>query len=116
MVKIKKKVQKNIEEEYKQWIGNEFKERTITSDKIFIKNKEGEILNLEDNPSDDDFTNKLLNLVFDNFGSYETRVYITSRTKSIVEYWQGNTNEKKRITAILSCGADGWGLVVSPYN
>ena len=29
MVKIKKKVQKNIEEEYEQWIGNEFKERTI---------------------------------------------------------------------------------------
>ena len=79
----------------------------ITSDKIFIKNKEGEILNLENNSSGDDFTKKLLKLVFDNFDSYGTRVSLTSRTKSVVEYLENDTYEKKKIKAILSCGADG---------
>ena len=79
----------------------------ITSDKIFKKNKKGEILNLEDNPSDDYFTKKLLKLVFDNFDSYGTRVSLTSRTKSVVEYLENDTYEKKKIKAILSCGADG---------
>ena len=92
----------------------------IKSDKIFIKNKKGEILNLEDNPPNDYLTIELLKLIFDNFGSDGTRVFQINRTKSIVEYYENNateeTNKKRRIKSILSCGADGWGLIISSYN
>lgn len=86
----------------------------IKASNIFIKNKKGEILNLENNPSSDKFTNILLELIFDEFGSRGTRIFLTSRTKSIVEYFPNESFETKRVKAMLAFSSD-WDLEVSPF-
>ena len=90
----------------------------ITANNIFTKKENGKILNLENKPSGNMFTSELLKCIFEKYGSYGTRIFLTSRTKSIVEYpeynFEKNIVEMKRVKALLSLG-DDWGLVIEPF-
>ena len=90
----------------------------ITADNIFVKKENGNILNLENNPSEDNMTTQLLKCVFEKYGSHGTTIFLTSRTKSIVSYHAYNFEKEKmemrRVKAILSFGND-WGLKLSPF-
>ncbi len=90
----------------------------ITADNIFTQKENGKILNLENKPSGDKFTSELLKCIFKIYGSDGTRIFLTSRTKSIVEYHQYNSEknivEMKRVKALLSFG-DDWGVLIKPF-
>jgi hypothetical protein len=90
----------------------------ITADNIFTQKENGKILNLENKPSGDKFTFKLLECIFKIYGSYGTKIFLTSRTKSIVEYHEYNLEknivEMKRVKALLSFG-DDWGVLIKPF-